>query len=112
MGHVDFFYFPQLTSMTLAPVFHPCWEDAEGVPRLASFLKGGLFMRLWRGDRLPPPFSGESCGPSSSSCCSFLSSPTRSWRHCPTSILVLTGWYPSIRASSQIVAHNSGFSGD
>src|SRR5467141_3146558 len=39
--------------------------------------------QFWRPERLPRFPREGSCGPSSSSFCSFLSSPTRSSRHCP-----------------------------
>ena len=54
-----------------------------------ALLDAALFDAANRREGLPPPFSGGICGPSSSSFCSFLSSPTRSSRHCPTNIFVV-----------------------
>src|SRR6266403_1974462 len=45
--------------------------------------------QCWRPKRLPRFPREGICGPSSRSCCSFLSSPTRSSRHCPHQHLCL-----------------------
>jgi hypothetical protein len=53
-------------------------------------LKCGLFIQFRRPERFPWFPRAGICCPSSSSFSSFLSSPTRSCRHFPTDILVLT----------------------
>jgi hypothetical protein len=60
------------------------------VGRLSSTLalRCGLFIQFRRPERLPRFHGAGICGPSSSSCCSFLSSPTRSCRHWPTKSFV------------------------
>jgi hypothetical protein len=67
---------PIICTTPRGPAFHPLREDAEAVLALRSLLKGGSFIPLRCRERLPTLVSGGICGLSSSSFCSFLSSPT------------------------------------